>query len=190
MDLRFTEQEEAFRAELRAWLAEVLPTVPPEPDRFDTPARRVWDTAWQRHAVRRRVRRDQLAQGVRGPRGHPVGTPHLPGGDGAGSGTVRRAQLRRAAACRTDPHRGGHARAEGVPPSRHPHRRPCLVPGVLGAECGQRSRQPADPRRSRRRRLRDLGAEDLDQFRAYGRLLRAARAHRSRRAQTSRASRG
>jgi alkylation response protein AidB-like acyl-CoA dehydrogenase len=48
MDLRFTEQEAAFRAELKAWLAEVLPRVPPEPDRLDLAARRVWDTDWQR----------------------------------------------------------------------------------------------------------------------------------------------
>ncbi len=48
MDLRFTDEEEAFRGELRAWLAEVLPDVAPEPDRFDWPARRTWDTDWQR----------------------------------------------------------------------------------------------------------------------------------------------
>lgn len=48
MDLRFTEAEESFRAELRSWLAGVLPTLPPEPDRFDWPARRAYDTAWQR----------------------------------------------------------------------------------------------------------------------------------------------
>lgn len=48
MDLRFTDSEEAFRAELKEWLAQVLPTVPPEPDRYDLVARRAWDTDWQR----------------------------------------------------------------------------------------------------------------------------------------------
>ena len=48
MDLRYTEQEEEFRAELRAWLADVLPDVPPEPARDDWDARREWDTGWQR----------------------------------------------------------------------------------------------------------------------------------------------
>ena len=48
MDLRYTEQEEAFRGEVRAWLEEVLPSVPPEPDRNDWAARRVYDMGWQR----------------------------------------------------------------------------------------------------------------------------------------------
>jgi alkylation response protein AidB-like acyl-CoA dehydrogenase len=48
MDLRYTEQEEEFRAELRRWLDDVLPSVPPEPHRMDWDGRRAWDTAWQR----------------------------------------------------------------------------------------------------------------------------------------------
>ena len=48
MDLRFTETEQAFRAELRSWLAATLPTLPPKPSREDWPARRDYDTHWQR----------------------------------------------------------------------------------------------------------------------------------------------
>jgi alkylation response protein AidB-like acyl-CoA dehydrogenase len=49
MDLRYTADEQAFRAELREWLATVLPTLGPEPAaREDFAARREWDTAWQR----------------------------------------------------------------------------------------------------------------------------------------------
>jgi alkylation response protein AidB-like acyl-CoA dehydrogenase len=48
VDLRYTESEEAFRAELRAWLGEVLPTLPARPSALDWPARRVYDTTWQR----------------------------------------------------------------------------------------------------------------------------------------------
>ena len=48
MDLRFDVGELAFRARLRAWLAETLPTLPPPPDRDDWPARRRHDTGWQR----------------------------------------------------------------------------------------------------------------------------------------------
>ena len=48
MDLTYSEQDEAFRAELRAWLdAEVAGHGPPPPP-GDWPARRAYDTAWQR----------------------------------------------------------------------------------------------------------------------------------------------
>ncbi|MEJ5255003.1 MAG: acyl-CoA dehydrogenase [Acidimicrobiales bacterium] len=48
MDLRYTEAEEQFRRELREWLAEALPTLPPKPAPDDWPARRAYDTGWQR----------------------------------------------------------------------------------------------------------------------------------------------
>ncbi|HMQ24694.1 MAG TPA: acyl-CoA dehydrogenase family protein, partial [Acidimicrobiales bacterium] len=49
MDLRFSAEEEAFRAELVEWLDEVLPTIgPPPADQNDWDARRAYDTAWQR----------------------------------------------------------------------------------------------------------------------------------------------
>ncbi|HET6949969.1 MAG TPA: acyl-CoA dehydrogenase family protein [Acidimicrobiales bacterium] len=48
MRLRETPDERAFRAELRAWLAEVLPTLPPEPAFDDWAAKRAYDTGWQR----------------------------------------------------------------------------------------------------------------------------------------------
>ncbi|WP_411079877.1 acyl-CoA dehydrogenase [Streptomyces sp. cmx-18-6] len=48
MDLADTEAEREFRARLREWLAAVLPAVPPKPSPDDWPARRAYDTAWQR----------------------------------------------------------------------------------------------------------------------------------------------
>ena len=48
MDLRYTDAEEQFRAELVAWLTNVLPSVPAEPKRDDWAGRRRWDTDWQR----------------------------------------------------------------------------------------------------------------------------------------------
>ena len=48
MDLRYSQAEEHFRAQLRDWLSLVLPTLPPEPDEEDWEARRLYDTAWQR----------------------------------------------------------------------------------------------------------------------------------------------
>ncbi len=48
MELRFSEDEEAFRAKLVAWLDEVLPTVGPPPPVDDWDARRAYDCQWQR----------------------------------------------------------------------------------------------------------------------------------------------
>ncbi len=49
MNLRDSETDAAFRAELRDWLASVLPSVGPEPeDDEDWQGRREYDTAWQR----------------------------------------------------------------------------------------------------------------------------------------------
>jgi alkylation response protein AidB-like acyl-CoA dehydrogenase len=48
VDLRLTDQQSAFRDRLRAWLADTLPTLPAKPGRDDWPARRRYDTAWQR----------------------------------------------------------------------------------------------------------------------------------------------
>ena len=48
MDLRYTDAEQAFRSELRAWLAETLPGLPGKPGPEDWPGRRAYDTHWQR----------------------------------------------------------------------------------------------------------------------------------------------
>jgi hypothetical protein len=47
VDLRDSPDERQFRAELRDWLATVLPTLPPKPHVTDWPGRREYDTAWQ-----------------------------------------------------------------------------------------------------------------------------------------------
>jgi alkylation response protein AidB-like acyl-CoA dehydrogenase len=48
MDLRYSDSEEAFRADLRTWLAEAVPSLPAKPDAGDWAGRRRYDTAWQR----------------------------------------------------------------------------------------------------------------------------------------------
>jgi alkylation response protein AidB-like acyl-CoA dehydrogenase len=48
VDLRDSPDEQQFRAQLREWLATVLPTLPPKPDANDWPGRREYDTHWQR----------------------------------------------------------------------------------------------------------------------------------------------
>jgi alkylation response protein AidB-like acyl-CoA dehydrogenase len=48
MDLRYSREDEAFRAEIRAWLEKEVPAHGPPPPSGDWPARRAYDTAWQR----------------------------------------------------------------------------------------------------------------------------------------------
>ena len=48
MRLKETPEEQAFRRELRAWLDETLPTLPPEPPFEDWTGKRAYDTGWQR----------------------------------------------------------------------------------------------------------------------------------------------
>jgi len=48
VDLRYSESDERFRKELRGWLGDVLPTLDDKPGPDDWPARRAYDTDWQR----------------------------------------------------------------------------------------------------------------------------------------------
>jgi alkylation response protein AidB-like acyl-CoA dehydrogenase len=48
MDLRYSGEDEAFRAELRSWLEKEVPAHGAPPPADDWPARRAYDTAWQR----------------------------------------------------------------------------------------------------------------------------------------------
>jgi alkylation response protein AidB-like acyl-CoA dehydrogenase len=48
VDLRYTDGEQAFRAELREWLAANLRDLPSVPAADDWPGRRAYDTHWQR----------------------------------------------------------------------------------------------------------------------------------------------
>ncbi len=48
MDLRYTDAEQAFRGELRQWLAQTVPGLPDKPSSDDWPGRRAYDTHWQR----------------------------------------------------------------------------------------------------------------------------------------------
>jgi alkylation response protein AidB-like acyl-CoA dehydrogenase len=48
VDLRYSAADEAFRAEIREWLAKEVPAHGAPPPPGDWPARRAYDTAWQR----------------------------------------------------------------------------------------------------------------------------------------------
>jgi alkylation response protein AidB-like acyl-CoA dehydrogenase len=48
VDLRYSREDESFRAGIRAWLEKQVPAHGPPPPPDDWPARRAYDTAWQR----------------------------------------------------------------------------------------------------------------------------------------------
>lgn len=48
MDLRYSDEDEAFRKEVRTWLEREVPAHGPPPPPGDLAVRRVYDTAWQR----------------------------------------------------------------------------------------------------------------------------------------------
>jgi hypothetical protein len=48
VDLRYSEADEKFRAELRGWLKQAVPAHGDPPPKNDWPARRAYDTGWQR----------------------------------------------------------------------------------------------------------------------------------------------
>jgi hypothetical protein len=48
VELRYSDADESFRADLHAWLDATLPTLAPQPPRDAWPERRKWDTDWQR----------------------------------------------------------------------------------------------------------------------------------------------
>ena len=48
MDLRYSDGDEAFRKEVRAWLDDAVPAYGPPPPPGDWSARRAYDTGWQR----------------------------------------------------------------------------------------------------------------------------------------------
>src|SRR5262249_33840550 len=47
MDLNYSTEDDAFRKELRAWLATEVPAYGPPPPPGDWSARRAYDTGWQ-----------------------------------------------------------------------------------------------------------------------------------------------
>jgi alkylation response protein AidB-like acyl-CoA dehydrogenase len=48
MDLHYSREDEAFRTQVRTWLEKEVPAHGPPPPPDDWPARRAYDTAWQR----------------------------------------------------------------------------------------------------------------------------------------------
>ena len=178
MDIRFTPDEERFRAQARAWLeANRSEHEPPE---HDLEARRDVRHRLAACAVRRRLGRHRVADGVRRPRRVDHGAADLVRGVRPRRCAVIRRLLRRPQPRRADAHRLRQRGAEVLPPAADPARRVGLVPGLLRAGRGLRPGGAVDPRRDRRRRTRRHRSEDLDELRRDRRLPGAAGAHRPR----------
>ncbi len=137
-------------------------------------------------APRRRLRRAQLAHGLRRSRAAGVAADRLLRGVRPRRRPSRRRELRGADARGADAHRRGHRRAAGPAPPARPHRRVRVVPRVLGARGRIRPGVVAHPRRPPGRRVRRDRPEDLEHPGPRGRLVRAPRAHEPRRAQAPR----
>ena len=112
-------------------------------------------------APSRRVGRDRLAADVRRAGREPGRADDLPGGDGAGGRAARREHHRPHAGGPRD-HGVGDRGAAAPVPARDPRGRRHLVPGLLRAGGGIRSRGARHSRGPGRRHLPRLGPEGVD----------------------------
>ena len=130
-------------------------------------------------ALRRRLRRADLAEGVRRRRRAVQPPGDLPRGDGARGGAVapRRDRARDGGA---DDHRARHRGPEAEAPRQDPLDRGDLVPGLLRAGRGLRPLGRADERAARdgRQVLRRRRPEGLVVVRAHRRLVHPRHAQR------------
>ena len=180
MDFRDTPDEAAFRAEVRAWLAEHLTGEFAALGPGRRPGRR--DRLGRPHRVGAAPRRRPLGRACRGPRStaaaaldfaqQVIFNEEYARAERAG------ARLRSSARGCSRPtliavrHRG----AEAPLPPEDPVGRGAVVPGVLRAQRRLRPRQRPDPRRARRRRVGDQRPEGVDDARAPRRLVLRRRA--------------
>ena len=126
MDLTLSPSEQAFRDELRSWLADNHPGDDPPGRRRSLRA----PAPVAAPALRRRLRRLLVAEGVRRPRRDARRAGALRRGDGARPGAPAGQRARHGdGRTRRDPPR--HRRAEGALAQPDPHRRRDLVPGLL-----------------------------------------------------------
>ena len=167
MDLRYSVENEQFRREIRCWLQEAVPAYGEPPPPHDWPARRAYDTGWQRRLY------DAGYAGIDWPpeyggRGAAADrAARLPRGDRRGP--ARRTSASTSSACMhagPDAHRRGHRRAAGALTCRA---------SCAARRCGARAspspaRAPTSPS-LRTRAVRDGDAlrrqrpEDLDHAR-------------------------
>ena len=162
MDFEETEEEKAFRAEVRGWLDAHAKRRQPgtDPEHFycsnDAIPTPTTSTSPRARSGRARcssgLGRHHVAAGVRRARRPRLAAAHLQRGAVALQRRDRCVRGRHRDG-RTDDHRLGHARAAGALPARDAARRRRVVPALLRARRGLRPRRPAHARRARRRRV-------------------------------------
>ena len=183
MDLTFSVDETAFRDEIRTWLAENIPTESWAP--MDTEEGFEQHRGWERTLFDAGWSVPELARAVRRTRVQPHRVADLRGGV-LPLRCARAGQHQRHHPAGSDAVRVRHPRAAGpILPADGVGRRD-LGPGLVRARLRQRSRQPQDHRRARRRPLRGQRPEDLVLTGRLGRLDLLHRAHRSRQRAPSR----
>ena len=178
MDLTLSPNEQAFRDEVRGWLAENHPG--------ERAARRRRQLrvpqAVAAQAPRAGLRRPVVAGGVRRPRRHADRAGDLRRGAGAGQG-ARPRQRARPGHGRPRGDRPRHRGAEAALPRADPLRRGDLVPGLLRARVRLGPRVAEDQGGQGRRRVGGDRPEGVDHARPRGQVVHARRAHRPRRPQ-------
>ena len=179
MDLADSPEEAAFRARVRAWLAEVLPIAAvARAVRAGRQAAVLASVAAP--VVRRRLRGHLLATRVRRIRGGREDPVHLHRGSRPGRGT-RAAQHGGGGLRRAHDRRVRHRGAEAALPAPDPDRRGAVVSAVLRAGVRFGSCFAAHQSDAGRGRVAPGGAEDLDQPGPPRGERHPARAHRRRR---------
>ena len=146
MDLTLTSEEEAFRDEFRAWLAENHPG--PAPQGGDQ-VQFEFEREWQRKLHAGGWAGRLVAEGVRRPRRDPDRAVDLRRGAGAREGAAP-GERPRPRDGRPGGHRPRHRGAEGALPRADPLGRGDLVPGLLRARVGLRPRLAEDQGGARR----------------------------------------
>ena len=147
MDLRFTDEELAFRDEVRDFFRTALPdSIRRKMIAGAPPDARTTSSTWTPHPQRQGLGRAALAGGMGRHRLEPGAAVHLPGRAAAGAG-ARAAGLQRQHG-RPGVYRLRHRGAEAALPAAHRQSRRLVVPGLLRARRRLRPRVAQDDARS------------------------------------------
>ena len=179
MYIAYTPEQEALRAELRAYFASIM-TPEVEAEVATRRHRRAALPGGRPEDGPRRLARHRLAEGVRRPGPRARRAVHLLRRGVARAGADPGAHHQRD---RADDHGVRQRGAEAVLPAAHPAGRAALRRRLHRAAVRHRPGVAADPRGARRRRLGDQRPEDLHQPRRLRGLHLARGPHRPRRAE-------